>query len=383
VSKKSSAIDLDTYNELVGNIYDAAMDGSLWSAFLERLAGALNARSGILRVQDLESKEVGMYFLHNLDPWFQQRYKEYFVHTDPLIPAINKLPTGSVIQTLTLMPESFKSTEFFNDFAGPQRMDHAVGVIPVKNQSRIAVLGIHRPDHVGHYQAHEIALLDMLVPHLQRAFQINSYLFQLTDETNATRETLHHLSIGIILVDATGTPVFTNRQAEAIIAEGHGLSITRNGLQASSWVDTQALRKLIFDANKAVQKTGGALAIATPSSSQPLSVLVTPINKENDFGFGIDMPQATAALFIGLAGQQQDFSAKVLNQLYGLTYAEARLAIALANGHSLEKIAEQFKVSKNTIRNQLKSCFQKTGVNRQTELVKLILCGPAALTTNG
>ncbi|WP_152638808.1 helix-turn-helix transcriptional regulator [Marinobacter santoriniensis] len=40
---------------------------------------------------------------------------------------------------------------------------------------------------------------------------------------------------------------------------------------------------------------------------------------------------------------------------------EARLAGALANGYSLEKIAETFRLSRNTVRTQLKSCFQKTG----------------------
>lgn len=378
MSKKTSLTDLDTFNKLVSSIYDAAMDATLWPVFLEHLTLSLNAPSGLLRVQDLQSKEVGIYITHGLDPGFQQQYKEYYVHIDPLMSAVAEHETGTIIQTATAMPASFRKTEFYNDYAHPQGMGHATGCFLVKSDSLVVIIGIHRPDQAGYYEAHELAQIDVLVPHLQRAFQINHHLLQLTDNVNATRDTLHRLSIGIILVDASASPVFINHQAETMITKDNGLTISQNGLQAPTWADTQALHKLIFEASQSPQKTGGALSISSPGSSPALSILVTPINKENGHGFGIDMPQATAALFIGIAGQQHTFSLKFLGRLYGLTHAEARLAGALANGHSLEKIAEEFKVSKNTIRSQLKSCFQKTGVNRQTALVKLVLCGPAA-----
>ncbi len=380
---KPPAIDLDTFNELVSSIYDAAMDTALWPVFMKRLTRSLNAPSGLLRVQDLQSKEVGVYITHGLDPGFQQQYKEYYIHRDPLIPAIAAHKTGAIVQTVTLMPKSFRKTEFYNDYAGPQGMEHVTGCCLVKNNTRVAIIGVHRPDRAGCYEPHELALLDLLVPHLQRALQINHHLLQLTGKADAACNILHRLPIGIILVDASGRPVFINSQAETMVAEGNGLTISSDGLQAPTWADTQALHKLIFEACQSSQKTGGVLSISSSSSSKPLSILVTPINNENEFGLGIDLSQVAAALFIGAAGQQLDFSLEVLSHLYGLTRAEARLAGALANGHSLEKIAEQFKVSKNTIRSQLMSCFQKTGVNRQTELVKLILCDPAALAGDG
>jgi DNA-binding CsgD family transcriptional regulator len=382
VSLKPSTIDLETFNELVGNIYDAAMDTALWPAFMKRLTLAVNAQSGLLRVQDLESNDIGTYITLGLDPEFQQRYKEHYVYGDPLMSAIAKLSTGTVMQTSNLMPTSFRNTEFFNDYARPQGMDHTAGSILVKNQSRVAVIGLHRPEQAGCYQPHEIELLDLLIPHLQRAFQINGHLLQLKDNTNAAHDALHRLPAGIILVDASGRPLFINNRAETILAGDHGLTLSRNGLQASTWKDTQSLHKLIFEASQSSNKMGGVLSIADPVSPHPLSVLVAPVNQENNFDFGIDISQATAALFVNTAKEQHNFSLDVLCHLYGLTQAEARLAGALANGHSLEMIAEKFKLSKHTIRTQLKSCFQKTGAHRQTELVKLILCNFAALANN-
>ena len=379
----SSTIDLDSFNRLVGDIYEAALNHAHWSVALARISHCLNARSAILRAQDLHTKEVGTYVLHNLAPEYQEQYKAHYVHVDPLVPAVAKLPVGSITQTITYMPESFFKSEFYNDFARPQGMGHTMGCILSRNNSQLAVMGLHRVDRRGNYDPHELALLELLIPHLQRALQVNRRLWQLTGEVNATHDALHRLTIGVILVDASGKPLFLNKQAEAIVAAGNGLTLSKNILRAPTWSETQTLHKLIFDAAQAPQRSGGGMSVSGPGLAQPLSILVTPVGKEQDKAFQLDNARVAAALFFGSAGQQLEFFLEGLIRLYGLTRAEARLAAALANGHSLEKIAKQFGVSKHTVRSQLKSCFRKTGTNRQTELVKLMLCTPAALIESG
>jgi DNA-binding CsgD family transcriptional regulator len=61
-----------------------------------------------------------------------------------------------------------------------------------------------------------------------------------------------------------------------------------------------------------------------------------------------------------------------LRTVFRLTEAEARLATQLALGESLEKVADQFGIAKETARSQLKSIFTKTGVHRQAELVAVL-----------
>ena len=69
-----------------------------------------------------------------------------------------------------------------------------------------------------------------------------------------------------------------------------------------------------------------------------------------------------------------------LAQLFGLTPAEALLASELARGYSLDEAAGHLNVSRNTARSQLQSIFMKTGVNRQGELVRMLLSSAAALS---
>ena len=57
----------------------------------------------------------------------------------------------------------------------------------------------------------------------------------------------------------------------------------------------------------------------------------------------------------------------------GLTFAEARVASRLARGADLATIAQDLRVSRETVRTHLKRIYCKTGARRQAALVALVL----------
>ncbi len=61
-----------------------------------------------------------------------------------------------------------------------------------------------------------------------------------------------------------------------------------------------------------------------------------------------------------------------LQELFALTNAEAKLALQLAKGGTLEACAEENGTSVNTARVQLRSIFAKTGTARQSDLVAFL-----------
>jgi DNA-binding CsgD family transcriptional regulator len=65
-------------------------------------------------------------------------------------------------------------------------------------------------------------------------------------------------------------------------------------------------------------------------------------------------------------------SQDVLRSAFHLTAAESRLASRMASGETLERVAGDLRICKETARNQLKAVFHKVGVNRQAELVALL-----------
>ena len=71
--------------------------------------------------------------------------------------------------------------------------------------------------------------------------------------------------------------------------------------------------------------------------------------------------------------------ATMLRRLWDLTAAEAQLALALADGATLEEIASRTGISQETARVHLKRTLAKSGTHRQSELVRLILTGPGSV----
>jgi DNA-binding CsgD family transcriptional regulator len=66
-------------------------------------------------------------------------------------------------------------------------------------------------------------------------------------------------------------------------------------------------------------------------------------------------------------------------QLYGLSRAEGRVVALLASGQRLDLVAENLGVTYDTVRKHLKQVFSKTGTDRQAELVRMLVTGPAGL----
>jgi DNA-binding CsgD family transcriptional regulator len=63
---------------------------------------------------------------------------------------------------------------------------------------------------------------------------------------------------------------------------------------------------------------------------------------------------------------------ELVQALFDLTPAEARVARGLAGGKTVEDLATDGKVSANTVRVQVRGVLEKTGCHRQTDVVALL-----------
>ncbi|MGH6868554.1 MAG: helix-turn-helix transcriptional regulator, partial [Methylocella sp.] len=63
---------------------------------------------------------------------------------------------------------------------------------------------------------------------------------------------------------------------------------------------------------------------------------------------------------------------ELVQSLFDLTPAEARVARGLASGKTVEAIATDGGTSANTIRTHVRGVLEKTGCNRQVDIVALL-----------
>jgi DNA-binding CsgD family transcriptional regulator len=176
---------------------------------------------------------------------------------------------------------------------------------------------------------------------------------------------LDALAIGAVICDRAGRILFANRAAEAAAAGGAGIVLgdARRGIGALHGEETKALAYLIADV---VDGGAGGGTTLSGEDGARLFVLVAPLPSRLADEPGrvlVTMRPAAAA---------PTFGCEILVRLFGLTPAEAALALALFAGRSVAEIMEGRGVTENTVRTQLASILRKTDTANQRDLVRLI-----------
>ena len=115
-----------------------------------------------------------------------------------------------------------------------------------------------------------------------------------------------------------------------------------------------------------------ALRIRRHRRAESLHVMLYPLGRD------ALLAGSAAAIFIFDPATSPVPDADVLETLYGLTPAEARLACALTRSVSVEEYGATHRITANTVRTHLKRALSKTGTHRQAQLVSLVARLPAA-----
>jgi DNA-binding CsgD family transcriptional regulator len=82
-------------------------------------------------------------------------------------------------------------------------------------------------------------------------------------------------------------------------------------------------------------------------------------------------PRASAALFIAPAGVSPRMPGDALALLYDLTPAETRVYELIVGGKTRTEVASALGIAPSTVKTHLLRLFQKTGCQRQVDLVRL------------
>jgi DNA-binding CsgD family transcriptional regulator len=270
---------------------------------------------------------------------------------------------------------------FYLNWMKPNDIYYVGGAQFVDTKTHKAGIMIMRSKEAGPWDDGEIRVVSEILPHLGRALKIHTEFTYLRLKQDALLKGLDRLVIGLILYDHNAQPVYINPTAKAIINNHPALQLQEGDLLLINPVDEKNLRKTIIDTAKIDPddswKQSVAIGITHPDVDTPLPLLVTPMHAHM-ITSDLDYEGAKVAVFLSDPNLQQPISIDSLVSVYYLTPSEAKVAISLANGHSIDQIASNTNHSVNTIRSQLKSVFRKTGVSRQGELIKLLLTGPFA-----
>lgn len=125
----------------------------------------------------------------------------------------------------------------------------------------------------------------------------------------------------------------------------------------------------------------GALLPLLSDTQQVYELTVSPLESDDMRAGVLPSPRIQLAL-VTIARPRGDAKliAERVRRLYGLTQAEARVVSALVLGRTVDEIAFAHGVRASTVRAQVRSIYDKIGVNRQADLVRLALSGAPIVT---
>jgi DNA-binding CsgD family transcriptional regulator len=358
----------------VGQIYAAVLDPAAWVSAITAVGGLLDADAGVLQVTPLPPAQVA-YVGFGLYPEFSRAYVEHFAVLDPYTRAARaRGKPGDIIWDYELVPpDQLSGTEIFEDHLRPQ------GVFGTSQN----LGGMLQNDGRGHAHVQFLSrgrrrclapgvlhTLRALLPHIRRAVDIQARM----GLAHLTEATLDRLQMGVVLLDVRGGVLRMNRAASETVAARDGLELRLRGLHAADRGEHAALQRMI--AHTAVPgpgngAPGGSLAIRRPSGRRPLSLVTVPIAPAATL-FS-QMPGMAVILFIADPEAAPPAAPpETLCALYGLTPAEARTALLVAEGRAPKEVADALGITLHTVRTVLKRVFAKTGVDRQSALARLV-----------
>jgi DNA-binding CsgD family transcriptional regulator len=349
--------------DLIGGIYDAAVDPELWPEAIAGVVEATGCRTGVFYEHDVaahQSRPLGFY---RFDTQFIGDYEAHYGALDPWNSRVMQWPVGLAAPTYALLPEDeLRRTEFYQDYLRRTGIFRGLGGLVERKNGRIAVFGVQRGYEEGHFTPESIELVRKLMPHLKRAYRIHAALGDARRDREALEETLRVVPQPVLIVDRDARVVFANAAAEHLLGAGDGIRLAPDLTVAAAHRDDQAAFQALL--HPAPEMAGGSAMLRRPRNRRPLLVRAVPLR------VGSRWAKAGRVALLLDAGMPPPLPKAHLTAMFGLTPAEVRLWSCLVAGGSLAQIAVQNQVSVNTLRVQLGRLFDKVGVRRQADLVR-------------
>lgn len=183
------------------------------------------------------------------------------------------------------------------------------------------------------------------------------------------------ISLGVVLLDGRGKPVHINRAAYDLSADPDFIQTGGDVLSSPDPLSDRELRRALhetLDTAKAGSETVVGVMLHRSQDARSIPVLFCSLAMAH----GAPLDQPHVALFLSAPDHRKRVPETLLMGLFGLTPTEARVAGALAHSTRAADVAAELGVSQTTISFHMRNLFQKTGTNRQADLIALILAGP-------
>lgn len=367
--------DAERLSDLIGEIYDAALDPALWPDVLEQstkfagcVAAGLYSRDAVSKSADIKPG-----YTFGADLGFQAIYLQTYARLDPTTTGFFFFDVGEIVTVTDILPiEEFLETRFYKEWVKPQGWIDTASSVLEKTSTNYSVISLLRHERDGFADEACRHRLRLLVPHIRRAAVIGNTIQLTKAEASTFADALDGLAAGMFLVDRSGRLVHANARGHAMLAEGSVFRATGGRLIANDPDANQLLRDALSaaeDGDLGLGTRGIAVPLVADGQRYVAHVLPLTSGARRKTGVGYS---AVAAVFVRKAEVEAPAAPEVIAKLYGLTPGELRVLLALFESGGVPNVSEALGISEATAKTHLRSLFEKTRTQRQADLVKLV-----------
>lgn len=365
--------------ELIAAIYETILTPEAWPDVLQHLADLVGARTTNFVISDYCLPEVQVSWAGPmLTPALIADYNEnHWAEEKPAIMNILKHGAGEFVTDEQMVAgvkplSEFKSIAWARkNFGGDRRTCVRLNVAP----SWLDMLTFHMPIGTDTLTPEQQDAARVFLPHLAKATELSRPVHLLKLRFRAVLAALDRFHIGVFVVLPSGSVLVQNTEAQRILDQGRELLIDSTGRLRANAPDDQknlagAMTSCASTASGTGVTNGSRFEVRRAAEALPLFVEVSPVR---DTAMVDDMGSGAAIVFVVDPSNYTVASTAGMERLFDLTEAEAAVCELLADGFTVDQIAEMRNVAPSTVRSQIKTLFQKTGVNRQAHLIRLAL----------
>lgn len=352
-----------------GRLGEAILDPGQWPSIMEAICGATGTTGAALLQSDIRTPDIPK------TPSVDEVFRDYFENNHHLadVRATRGVPlllSGRLVirdQDLFL-----DQSEMVRDpmYAAIERYRlRWWSAISFRSGSALWALSLQRTIKEGMFEDHEVEILATLSQALTEVATLSKAVGR--QVVLGSLNAFNLIAEPALALTPKGIVLDVNEQASALFSEDFGIRNNRMFMRDSK--ATVALdRKLAEieegDIRLRSRTRTGNVVIVRREAKRPIILTVMPVH-------GAARSPFSDARFIVTfrdLDKIQPAPAKVVSEVFSLTPAEGRIAMMIAAGRSPEEIAEELKLSRETVRTQIKAVFHKTRTHRQNELAALI-----------
>jgi DNA-binding CsgD family transcriptional regulator/PAS domain-containing protein len=359
---------------LHARLSEAAVDPAAWPAALEAVAGALGAVGAAYILSDNSTGRVEWASFVGPSADRKADYIDHYAGLDPYRPRLDAAPIRQWLRLSECLPDTvLRRSEWYNDFVVRAGVGDILGVRLFASPARTVIFGIHRGLYQRRFDPMPARQFDPLVEALAKSARLHTELRDLGWKSAVALQALDRLAAGVIVTDGEGRVFEMNSAAECIVQRADGLKLGQGKLAAVRGGDDDKLASFIATAAAPEARAGsiGRMLVGRRGTGRrAYALVVAPLGTASAV---FDRPLAMILVTDpdGLAPSERDVA-----EFFGLSPAESRLAAALLAGKRLRGLAADTGVQISTLRTQLSSILEKVGVERQTDLVRVLASVP-------